>query len=695
MMVDPLAGMWVLGAALTAGLAALAAAGVSAVIVVRRPAGSAPVREIGSRVRHGAEAFLARQYSVVAAVVVLVAAVLAAVVDFNLLGHPAFSARQAAAELAVGPWTALAYLLGAAGSAVAGILGMSICVRAAPRTSEAARSDLGLALRSAFGGGAVMGLLVAGIGLAGVTTLWIVLRDPALVAGFGFGASSVALFARVGGGIFTKAADVGADLVGKLEEGIPEDDPRNAAVLADNVGDLVGDVAGVGADLFESYVGAIIAALILAGAALAGVAAAGEQVDAPLVVLPFAVGAAGIVGSLVGVLLVRGNPAASMSSLLWTLRRGVYGAAIIAVLLSGAAIVALGLPVELFWVVVVGVLVGQAIGLSAELFTSYAYRPTRSIAQQAATGAGTLVITGLAVGLVSTGPPALALIVGLLIASELAGLYGVALAAVAMLATVAMTLATDAFGSVSDVAGGIAEQAQLEHQARERTDALDALGNTTAATGKGFAIGSAVLTALALMVAYTQIVGVPLLTVTDPRVLSGLVAGAMLALVFASLSMAAVGRTASLIMAEVRRQFRDIVGLREGQPGVEPDTRRVVDIGTAGAIRAMALPGVLAVVSPIAVGALMGAEALGGLLVGSIATGFVLATFMVNAGGAWDNAKKYIEAGNLGGKGSPAHTAAVIGDTVGDPFKDTAGPALNILIKLMAIVAIVFGPLFT
>jgi K(+)-stimulated pyrophosphate-energized sodium pump len=685
---------WVLVLAVAAGIVALLGAMSLTLIVLRRPAGPDSLQAIGDRVRHGAEVFLRRQYSMVAIVVIVVSLVLAAVVDFNLLGHAAFAERQAGLALPPGPWTALAYVFGAAGSAVAGIVGMSICVRSAPRTAEAARRDLGLALRSAFGAGAVMGLLVAGVGLAGVTLLWIFLRDATLVAGFGFGASSVALFARVGGGIFTKAADVGADLVGKVEEGIPEDDPRNPAVLADNVGDLVGDVAGVGADLFESYVGAIIATLVLAGAGIAGLVAASDEFDSALMVLPFAVGAAGVFGTLVGIALVRGQPAATMRSLLWTLRRGIYGGAIVAVLLSGAAIVALDLPIELLWVIVVGVLVGQAVGLSAEFFTSYGYRPTLSIAQQATTGAGTVVIGGLAVGLLSTAVPALAVVAGVLLASQLAGLYGVALAAVAMLATVAMTLATDAFGSVSDVAGGLAEQARLEHDARERTDVLDALGNTTAATGKGFAIGSAVLTALALMVAYTQVAGISVLNLTEPAVLAGVVLGAMLALVFASLAMSAVGRTAGVIVVEVRRQFAEIVGLREGAPGVDPDTGRVVEMGIAGALRAMALPGVLAVLSPIAVGLLLGPHALGGLLVGAIATGFVLATFMVNAGGAWDNAKKYIEAGNLGGKGSAAHAAAVIGDTVGDPFKDTAGPALNILIKLMAIVAIVFGPLF-
>jgi K(+)-stimulated pyrophosphate-energized sodium pump len=691
---DPVSGLWVFPVALAAGLAAVAGAAVFAATVLGRPQGSAALRKVGLRVREGAEAFLWRQYLPLAGFVVLVAAVLALVVDLNVLGHDAFVRGAAPTGIPALPWTALAYLLGAAASSAAGIAGMSICVRASIRTAQAARSGIGLALRVAFGAGTVMGLSVAGVGLTGVTLLWILLRDPALVAGFGFGASSVALFARVGGGIFTKAADVGADLVGKVEEGIPEDDPRNAATIADNVGDLVGDVAGVGADLFESYVGATIAALLLAVVSVAGAASSGDRFDDALIVLPFAVGAAGIVGSLVGVGLVRTRTAASMRSLLWTIRRGVYGAALVAVLLTGAAIVALGLPVELFWVVVVGILVGQAIGLSAELFTSYAYRPTRWIAEQAPGGAGTVVIAGLAVGLLSTAPPALALVGGVLIASELAGLYGVALAAVSMLATVAITLATDAFGSVSDVAGGLAEQADLDPEARRHTDALDALGNTTAATGKGFAIGSAVLTALALMAAYTQVVGVSVLSLTDPRVLSGLVLGAMLAFLFAALAMAAVGRTATLIIAEVRRQFRDIPGLREGRPGVEPDPRRVVDIGTVGALRAMVLPGALAVISPIAVGVLLGAEALGGLLAGSIATGFVTATFMANAGGAWDNAKKHIEAGNLGGSGSAAHAATVIADTVGDPFKDTAGPSLNILIKLMAIVAVLFGPFF-
>jgi K(+)-stimulated pyrophosphate-energized sodium pump len=538
-----------------------------------------------------------------------------------------------------------------------------------------------------------MGLTVVGIGLLGVAVLWWIFKDPNIVVGYGFGASSIALFARVGGGIYTKAADVGADLVGKVEAGIPEDDPRNPATIADNVGDNVGDVAGMGADLFESYVGSIIASLALAvTVGVAGVTAG--SFDAGLALLPLIIAGLGIGASVIGTTLVRTPPQASMGRLLWALRAGIFGAGGLALIGTAVAIMALDLDFKLFWVVVTGLVVGQVIGTATEYFTAYEYRPVKWIAKQSTTGPASTIIAGVAMGLLSTAIPAVAVVVGIWIANTLGGLYGVGLAAVGMLSTLGVTLATDAYGPVADNAGGIAEQAHLPPEVRQRTDALDSLGNTTAATGKGFAIGSAVLTALALMVAYKQVVGVETFDLIDVDVLLGLIVGGLLPFVFSALAMRAVGAAAGRMIDEVRRQFREIPGLREGREGVKPDAARAVDISTQGALKEMILPGLIAILAPIAVGAIMGPEALGGLLAGSIVTGFLMAIFMANAGGAWDNAKKYIEAGNHGGKGSDAHKAAVTGDTVGDPFKDTAGPSINILLKLMAIVSVIFGPLF-
>ncbi|MEA2027111.1 MAG: sodium-translocating pyrophosphatase, partial [Chloroflexota bacterium] len=537
---------------------------------------------------------------------------------------------------------------------------------------------------------------VVGIGLLGVTALWVIFQDPAIVAGFAFGASSIALFARVGGGIYTKAADVGADLVGKVEAGIPEDDPRNPATIADNVGDNVGDVAGMGADLFESYVGGIVAALTLVMVGAGVFAITDTAWNSALSVLPLVIAGVGIIASILGTFLVRTKDDAKMSQLLWALRYGVFGAAALVLVATAAVLVIADLPFEFFWVVLTGLIVGQVIGNTTEFFTSYEYKPTQWIAKQSATGAASVVIGGIAVGLVSVVIPTIAVVAGIFVANHFAGLYGVALAAVGMLSTLGITLATDAYGPVADNAGGLAEQGHLPPEVRERTDALDSLGNTTAATGKGFAIGSAVLTALALLVAYTQVTGIGEsgLQLTDANVLIGILLGAMLPFLFAGLTMYAVGEAAGAMIEEVRRQFREIPGLREGEEGVEPDAARAVDISTQGALRAMILPGTIAVLSPIVVGVLLGAEALGGMLAGSIAAGFMLALFMANAGGAWDNAKKWVESGQLGGKGSPAHAATVVGDTIGDPFKDTSGPSINILLKLMAIVSLIFGPLF-
>ncbi len=661
--------------------------------VLSHPEGNELVRSTGRLIQQGAMAFLRREYSILAVFVAGVAVVIALVIDFNILGNARIAELLGRAEGA-GPWTAIAYVFGAIGSGLAGLIGMSIAVRGNMRTATAAQEGLNPALQIAFRTGTVMGLTVVGVGLLGITALWLVFRDPNIVAGFGFGASSIALFARVGGGIYTKAADVGADLVGKVEAGIPEDDPRNPATIADNVGDNVGDVAGMGADLFESYVGAMIASLALAVVGAAALGIPGVDGTDRLILLPLAISGAGILASIVGTFFVRTGAEATMSRLLWALRAGIFGAGAIALVATAAIVLLLELPFALFWVVLTGLVVGQVIGTATEFFTSYEYRPTRWIASQAVTGPASVAIAGVAVGLGSVVVPVLAVVAGIWIANELAGLYGVALAAVGMLSTLGITLATDAYGPVADNAGGLAEQAGLPPEVRHRTDALDSLGNTTAATGKGFAIGSAVLTALALMAAYIEVTEVDVLHLADASILSGLAIGGMLPFLFSSLTMHAVGAAANLMIEEVRRQFREIPGLREGLPGVMPDAARAVDISTQGALRAMVLPGVIAVAAPIVVGVVLGPEALGGLLVGSIITGFMLATFMANAGGAWDNAKKYIETGHLGGKGSDAHAAAVVGDTIGDPFKDTSGPSINILLKLMAVVSLLFGPLF-
>ena len=544
-----------------------------------------------------------------------------------------------------------------------------------------------------------MGLTVVGVGLLGVTLLWVIFDQIAgaasatnIIAGFGFGASSIALFARVGGGIYTKAADVGADLVGKVEAGIPEDDPRNPATIADNVGDNVGDVAGMGADLFESYAGSLIATISLA--ILVGV----DNVSTTsLVMLPLIISAIGIIASIIGTFLVRTKPDASMNSLLWSFRIGIFGAAILAlagIYFANSLLFNDPLPTSLFFVVLTGLAVGQVIGTATEYFTSYEYFPVKWISKQSLTGHPSNIIAGISVGLYSTAIPALSIVVGILIAFNLAGLYGVGLAAVGMLSTLGITLSTDAYGPVADNAGGLAEQAGLKPEVRERTDALDALGNTTAATGKGFAIGSAILTALALLAAYGLVTGVTTINIMDPKVLSGVLIGALLPFLFSGMTMQAVGTAAGAMIEEVRRQFREIKGLKEGKKGVKPDAARAVAISTAGSLKAMILPSILAIISPILVGLLLKAEALGGMLAGSIVSGFLLAIFMANSGGAWDNAKKYVELGNHGGKGSDTHKAAVTGDTVGDPFKDTSGPSINILLKLMTIVALVFGPLF-
>ena len=673
--------------AVVAAIVALVFALILALNVTRQDPGSEEIQFIGRAIQEGATAFLRREYTLLAVFVVVVAVILAAFIDFDITGRVGGGNGF--------PSTALSYLAGAIGSGLAGFIGMSIAVRANTRTAVKAMQGLNPALRVAFNSGTVMGVSVVGIGLLGVSILYFIFRDISIVAGFGFGASSIALFARVGGGIYTKAADVGADLVGKVEQGIPEDDPRNPATVADNVGDNVGDVAGMGADLFESYVGSIIATIALGVAAL-GLASSSDDWNNNQLLLPILVAAIGIGSAILGTFLVRTGENADMGKLLWSLRTGILASGLLVLIGTGLAIYALGLDFKFFWVVLIGLVAGQIIGTSSEYYTSFEFSPTKRLAEQAETGPATIMIGGLGLGMLSTVIPGIVVVVAMGLTYWLADTYGVALAAVGMLSTLGITLATDAYGPVADNAGGIAEQAHLDPSVRERTDALDSLGNTTAATGKGFAIGSAVLTALGLMAAYavTAELDRSEFSLLNVKVVMGLIIGALMPFLFAALTMQAVGRAAGAMVEEVRRQFREITGLLEGT--AKADYAQAVAISTNGAMKEMVLPGLLAVVVPIVVGALpwLGAAALGGLLIGAIATGFLLAIMMANAGGSWDNAKKYIEAGNLGGKGSQQHDAAVVGDTVGDPFKDTSGPALNILIKLMSIVALVFAPLF-
>ncbi len=630
--------------------------------VLKEDTGTAAMQAISESIKVGSAAFLRREYTYLAVFAGVLTVLLAIV---------------------IGPTTAFAYITGAICSGLTGIIGMNMAVRANVRTTAAAQISLNKGLTVAFRSGAVMGLSVVGVGLLGVSIWTIVVQDYTILPGFGFGASSIALFARVGGGIYTKAADVGADLVGKVEQGIPEDDPRNPAVIADNVGDNVGDVAGMGADLFESYVGSIIATVALAA-----------TLGNTFILLPFLVAGGGILCSIVGIFLVRSGEEPDPGVLLGALRRGIYSASFLVVLVTLGIVLYLDLPLGIFGAIITGLVAGIIIGFATEYYTSAAYGPTQAVAESTQTGPATVIIRGFAAGMESTAVPMVTIVAAILLSFIFGGVYGIAIAAVGMLSTLGITLATDAYGPVADNAGGIAEQAHLEGFVRERTDALDSLGNTTAATGKGFAIGSAVLTALALMAAYVQATGLDAaqFSIIDPVILAGLIVGAGLPFIFSSMALKAVGIAAFGIVNEVRRQFREIPGLMEGTG--EPDYARCVDISTQESLRQMIAPGFLAVFAPVVVGIVLGPAALGAMLIGATSAGFLIAITMATAGGSWDNAKKFIESGQYGGKGSDSHHAAVVGDTVGDPFKDTAGPSLNILIKLMSVVSLVFAPVF-